>query len=285
MQRLRPSCPLCRTLIHQVDVPTRDEVRMQRCLFQPAFASMRADLRPTRLARETFILRRENIRAALDRLTAERERLQRSRPITGQSCNTGESCNVGESVQVDDDEVAQQEDDELFRRPDAVHESQHSRSRSPISPVSSQALAVATLDGDDFPALEGSPIQIQAVQMYIGVQRNILENIESLQESDLPREEIVISDDESEIDADESPDVPDAVLIVGHVGKGRNIRYQVLWRDGTETLVRQEVIKRIRYTLLSDYRVKLNRERVARCRAKKAMERDDQYDHDGPCNV
>lgn len=109
--------------------------------------------------------------------------------------------------------------------------------------------------------------------MQIGIQRNILETIERLPDQQQAPEEIVISDNESEVDINEYEGIPvHPLAVTAHVGRGRHIRYRVLWSDNTETLrSKQDLVANMRWVLV-EYQAKLNRERVARCRAKKQSE-------------
>lgn len=218
---------------------------------------MSAESRPSRLSRETEVLRRENARLTLERYTAERLRfLQRKEQHQ-------RLCNVGEDHQDNERSTSQPIDA-------PASQSQHSRSRSPISPIASQANAIVLYEPAGPLTLHSPSLELQVLQMHIGIQRNILETIERLPDRVQSPEEIVISDNESDADVDEYQGIQTYPLrVVTHIGKGRHIRYQVIWSDNRETLHKKQELSEKWKWIYEEYQAKLNRDRVAKSRAKK----------------
>lgn len=87
---LRPNCPLCRTIFHSKDLPSRviyqrscgrPSSELQHLLTEPAYASFPPSDRPLRLTRRLVIVEREERQRALDALIAERDRLLSSHEV------------------------------------------------------------------------------------------------------------------------------------------------------------------------------------------------------------
>lgn len=125
-------CPMCRSRIHEKDVPSKKKLWIQDLVKQPAISAMPVDQRPFRLARETIVIQRVQIRSASDALVEQRANLLENQAPQEQASKENIVDQGSSTITSDADET----DDELIviKRPkkDLFWNHQRHRKRSQL---------------------------------------------------------------------------------------------------------------------------------------------------------
>lgn len=315
-EHLTPTCPICRKRIRAKDLPsykpkTFDDLgpsELER-ITTPAYASMSEDERPLRLVRRAIIIEREERRQALDRLLAERERLDVSRraasnevqqptpavyqrsPTPLRSVSTQRSSSSQELVGPKPSTSAQSSEQVEFKKA-----SQDDRERpsysvpDPPSPVGWRSWIDQSADrlrSMSPPTQENCPVlqierchtrepsaEFQEIEMQIGILNYQLNTIAQASQTevliDLEDDDVSVIDENDDTVAISSQ----PIKIVGRTeARGRYTHYKVLWADGIQSLHHVNEVKRMIPDLLRDFQRRNRAKNTRLCRERKKLAR------------
>lgn len=110
-------------------------------------------------------------------------------------------------------------------------------------------------------------------QIQLSILEDHLNEVRNLEPRTEPVELIEISDNESDFNDHEESSTAEPVTIVGHVGRGRHIKYIVEWSDGSRTLNKSAQLEDTASELLATYRRTIRANNTRLCRAKKRQSR------------
>lgn len=106
-------------------------------------------------------------------------------------------------------------------------------------------------------------------QIQLSILEDHLNEVRQLEPRSEPVELIEISDNESEFDEPDEPTTTEPLTIVGHIGRGRHIKYIVEWSDGSRTLNKAAQLESNAPSILATYRRAIRANNTRLCRAKK----------------
>lgn len=298
LERLYPTCPLCRTRIHARDLnfriysgPPPAEIAPDPLLQDvPAYARIPEEDRPMRLARELQVIEREIqqrllaelierrkamlARQALHRQLQEQDKPQ-SQGTTSSEENiirpsTSSSRNVLES---DSDEFGSQSKDHQSAETLVIYEPEDMGSLTRATPHYSSEFP--TMPSPGWSLLVPNPQELQGLNAQITIVDQQIQNWSLVPFNDndpMPDSPNYYHEPDSDIEDEDGPsDGQDAELIfpieiVDHLNRGRHTRYIVLWSDGSRTMNRTRAVEVTVPELLVEFRRKKGREATARAR-------------------